>query len=75
MGLGHRVFIGTIEQAADDFARWFESGAADGFIIHLPSVEDNFAPIAEELIPLLRKRGLVRPGYEKGSLRTRFGLE
>lgn len=75
LGFGHRVFIGTPEQAADDLALWFESGAADGFIIHVSSVQDDFPIITDELMPLLRKRGIIRDGYPKGNLRHRFGLE
>lgn len=75
LGVGHRLLTGTPESVADDLGAWFESGAADGFTVHLNSARDELPPIVDHLMPLLRKRGTVRPGYEPGSLRKRFGLE
>lgn len=75
LGIGHRLLLGTPESVADDLQLWHESGAADGFIVHLNTVAGDLPLLAQELMPLLRKRGVVRPGYGSGNLRKRFGLE
>lgn len=75
LGFGHRLLVGTPESVADDLQSWFDSGAADGFTVHLNSAPEELPPIVEHLMPLLRKRGLTRPGYGPEPLRQRFGLE
>ncbi|TIV93780.1 MAG: LLM class flavin-dependent oxidoreductase, partial [Mesorhizobium sp.] len=53
---------------------WFDNGAADGFNIMPPYLQGGFDLFAEEVVPILRRRGLFRPDYEGATLRNHFGL-
>jgi FMN-dependent oxidoreductase (nitrilotriacetate monooxygenase family) len=73
-GWGARVF-GTPEQIADEIEDWFSSRACDGFVLSdsgLPNQLDHFV---EQVVPLLRKRGLFRHEYTGPTLRDHLGLE
>lgn len=74
-GIGHRVLVGSPEKVADDLAHWRDIGAADGFVLHPHAGGDDLPLLGQELMPVLRRRGIVRPGYDKASLRQRFGLD
>lgn len=69
-----REFVGTGVQVADAIQRWFENGAADGFILFesLPRQLDAFV---SEVVPLLQERGLFRREYEHATLRGNLGLD
>ena len=66
-------FVGTPEKVADAIQRWFEQGAADGFIFGqvLPGDLKDFV---ELVVPLLQERGLYRRDYEAQTLRGNLGL-
>lgn len=66
-------FVGTPERIADLIQRWYEEGAADGFIIHsaLPSGLNDFV---ERVVPILQERGIYRTEYESDTLRGNLGL-
>ena len=68
-GSGHAGFVGTPEQLADRIEDWFQAGAIDGFNLQPDSLIDGLAVIADELIPILRRRGLYRHEYETDTLR------
>ncbi|MCB8878053.1 LLM class flavin-dependent oxidoreductase [Acidisoma silvae] len=72
---GHRVICGTAEMIADDLQIWFDSGAADGFIIqstHYPAPMDVFL---SSVVPILVQRGLFRAEYKGTTLRDHLRLE
>jgi hypothetical protein len=55
-------------------AEEFTGGAADGFNLIppvLPAMLDSFA---DQVVPILPKRGLLRIAYEGATLRERYGL-
>jgi len=68
-----REFVGTGVQVADAIQRWFDGGAADGFILFesLPNQLDAFVA---EVVPVLQERGLFRREYEYSTLRGNLGL-
>jgi FMN-dependent oxidoreductase (nitrilotriacetate monooxygenase family) len=68
-GSGHAGFVGTPEQLADHIEDWFHSGAIDGFNLQPDVLVDGLEVIADELVPILRKRGLYRQEYETDTLR------
>lgn len=73
-GRGHFSPVGTPEQIADVIEHWFRSGAADGFNLMpqlLPAQLDIFV---DEVLPLLRQRGVFRTEYEGRTLREHYGL-
>ncbi|MBS7544266.1 LLM class flavin-dependent oxidoreductase [Ancylobacter oerskovii] len=73
-GRGHFVLAGTPERIADEIQLWFENGAADGFNIMPPWLTGGFDAFAQEVVPLLRKRGLFRTEYSGTTLRDHYGL-
>jgi N-acetyl-S-(2-succino)cysteine monooxygenase len=73
-GRGHRTFVGTPEQLADDLERWFREGAADGFNFMPPSIPTQMEVFVDQVVPILQKRGLFRREYAGTTLRENLGL-
>ncbi|MEU6451707.1 LLM class flavin-dependent oxidoreductase [Streptomyces sp. NPDC048594] len=71
---GHRVVAGTPEQVADQIQEWFEQGAADGFNVMPPWLSGGFDLFADQVVPILRARGLFRTAYDAATLRGHYGL-
>ncbi|WP_437884349.1 LLM class flavin-dependent oxidoreductase [Pseudomonas sp. LRF_L74] len=74
-GGGHRIVVGTPEQVADDIEHWFRNGAADGFNLMPDVLAEGARTFVDEVVPLLRKRGLFRTHYQGHTLREHLGLE
>jgi FMN-dependent oxidoreductase (nitrilotriacetate monooxygenase family) len=66
-------FAGTAETVANSIQEWFESRALDGLNVHV-SVPSQFARFTDEVLPILRERGVVRSDYEASTLRGNLGL-
>jgi FMN-dependent oxidoreductase (nitrilotriacetate monooxygenase family) len=73
-GRGHRTFTGTPEQLADDIQQWFEQRASDGFNLQPGRLPRDLEIFVDEVVPILRKRGLFRHEYEGSTLREHYGL-
>lgn len=71
---GHHVVVGTPEQVADEITTWFQRGAADGFNIMPPWLHGGFDVFVEQVLPILRSRGLFREEYAGSTLREHYGL-
>jgi hypothetical protein len=82
-GLG-AIAIGTAEEVADEFERWVNEADVDGFNIAYALKPGTFVDVIDELLPVLRQRGLFWEDYavpggtyrenlyaEKGSARPR----
>lgn len=65
---------GTPEQIADEIEAWFASPAADGFVLQGSGLPGQFEDFVEQVVPLLRKRGLFRHEYGGTTLRDHLGL-
>jgi hypothetical protein len=52
----------------------FASGAADGFNIMPPLLPSGLEEFVDEVVPILRRRGLFRTGYSGRTLREHYGL-
>ena len=61
-------------QIADLIEQWFRSGAADGFNVMPPAFPDGFEVFLDEVLPILRQRGLFRSEYAGSTLRDHYGL-
>jgi alkanesulfonate monooxygenase SsuD/methylene tetrahydromethanopterin reductase-like flavin-dependent oxidoreductase (luciferase family) len=66
-------FVGSPQTVADEIARWFVGHAADGFILHV-TVPSEFQRFTDEVLPILRERGLARSSYDEDTLRGHLGL-
>ncbi|MET4261505.1 alkanesulfonate monooxygenase SsuD/methylene tetrahydromethanopterin reductase-like flavin-dependent oxidoreductase (luciferase family) [Bradyrhizobium sp. S3.12.5] len=71
---GHWAIAGPPEKIADRIQSWFENGAADGFNVMPPWLPGGFDIFAEQVVPILRKRGLFRHDYTGTTLRDHYGL-
>ena len=71
---GHRVVTGTPDQVADTIQEWAENGAADGFNVMPPWLPGGIEVFIEEVVPILRRRGLFRTEYTRTTLRDHLGL-
>jgi FMN-dependent oxidoreductase (nitrilotriacetate monooxygenase family) len=66
-------FCGTAEDVADGLQQWFDSHAADGFIIQ-GGTPDTFPRFVDQVVPVLQARGLFRREYPGHTLRESLGL-
>jgi FMN-dependent oxidoreductase (nitrilotriacetate monooxygenase family) len=73
-GRGHQVVAGTPEQIADHIELWFTGGAADGFNVMPPLLPTGLEEFVDQVVPLLRARGLFRAEYTGTTLREHYGL-
>jgi FMN-dependent oxidoreductase (nitrilotriacetate monooxygenase family) len=73
-GRGHLTFTGTPEQVADTIEQWFTNGAADGFNIMPAVLPSGLETFVEQVVPILRLRGLFRTEYTGRTLRDHYGL-
>ncbi|HWI22203.1 MAG TPA: LLM class flavin-dependent oxidoreductase [Baekduia sp.] len=73
-GRGHRTVVGTPEQIADNLQSWFENGAADGFNVMGSALPRDLEDFIEQVVPILRARGLFRSEYTGRTLRDHYGL-
>jgi FMN-dependent oxidoreductase (nitrilotriacetate monooxygenase family) len=66
-------FVGSAETVANTMQQWFEARALDGFNITVghPRV---FRRLVDEVLPILRERGVLRTEYESETLRGNLGL-
>ena len=67
-------FIGTATQVADKMQAWFEARAADGFMLNDSVLPDGFNDFVDQVLPILKERGLFRAEYEADTLRGNLGL-
>ena len=70
----HRVLVGTPEQVADSIEHWFRSGHVDGFNVVPDVIASGLEPFVDEVVPLLRRRGIFRSAYQGSTLRDHYGL-
>ncbi|WP_158537354.1 LLM class flavin-dependent oxidoreductase [Humitalea rosea] len=73
-GPGPLPVLGTPEAIAGTLCEWFDSGAADGFIIHLPDTADAIEAFAAGVIPVLQRHGAWQPSPLGATLRDMLGL-
>jgi FMN-dependent oxidoreductase (nitrilotriacetate monooxygenase family) len=71
---GHWTIWGTPVQIADRLEEWFVNDAADGFNLMPPYLPSGLNDFVEEVLPILRERGLFRTEYEGSTLRENLGL-
>jgi FMN-dependent oxidoreductase (nitrilotriacetate monooxygenase family) len=71
---GHLTVAGTPVQVADLMQQWHTHRAADGFNVMPPLFPDQFDAFVDEVVPILRQRGLFRPRYPGSTLREYYGL-
>jgi alkanesulfonate monooxygenase SsuD/methylene tetrahydromethanopterin reductase-like flavin-dependent oxidoreductase (luciferase family) len=68
------IVVGSAEEIADHFERWFRARAVDGFTVQSAFLHQQFEAFTELVIPELQQRGLFRNGYTERTLRGHIGL-
>ncbi|MGY1602488.1 LLM class flavin-dependent oxidoreductase [Geodermatophilus sp. SYSU D00815] len=66
-------FVGSPRTVADEIQRWFEAGGLDGVNVTVNAPRE-FARFTDQVLPILRERGVVRSEYESTTLRGNLGL-
>lgn len=66
-------FVGAPRTVADEIQRWFEAGGFDGINLSV-TVPSEFARFTDQVLPILRERGVVRGEYAATTLRGNLGL-
>lgn len=71
---GHRLVVGAPERIADTLEEWFRAGAGDGFNIMPDMFPSGCEIFVDEVVPILRRRGVFRSEYSGSTLRHHLGL-
>ncbi|WP_437883992.1 NtaA/DmoA family FMN-dependent monooxygenase [Pseudomonas sp. LRF_L74] len=71
---GHGRIVGSPERVAEHIENWFRQGASDGFIVMPGQGLEGARLFAEQVVPLLQRRGLFRSDYQHQTLRGHLGL-
>jgi alkanesulfonate monooxygenase SsuD/methylene tetrahydromethanopterin reductase-like flavin-dependent oxidoreductase (luciferase family) len=66
-------FVGSPAELAALVDAWFGDGALDGFVFRPARLPGDVTLLVDDVMPILRRRGLVRSGTPGGTLRDRFG--
>ena len=66
-------FVGSPLTVANEIERWFLGGGFDGINVSV-NAPSEFARFTEQVVPILRERGVVRSEYEATTLRGNLGL-
>ena len=66
-----QFLTGSAEQVADVLENWFEAGI-DGFNLVYAVTPGSFVDFIEGVVPILRRRGLVRKEPTPGTLREKI---
>lgn len=67
----NKAFPATPERTADLIERWVEAGI-DGFNLIPEITPDWYTIFVDEVVPVLRKRGLIQTDYSEGTLREKL---
>ncbi|MCO8273218.1 LLM class flavin-dependent oxidoreductase [Actinoplanes sp. TRM 88003] len=70
----HNAFVGTPGQIADEWTRYHDSHAVDGFNILPQELPGTIEDIVDKLVPELQERGLYRTAYTGTTLREHLEL-
>lgn len=73
-GWGAQI-VGSAERVADEIEEWFHTQACDGFVLGDSGVPGQLDVFVDQVVPLLRKRGLFRHEYGGRTLRDHLGLD
>jgi FMN-dependent oxidoreductase (nitrilotriacetate monooxygenase family) len=66
-------FVGSPETVANVLQRWLDERALDGCNIHIGHPA-QFRRFTQDVLPILRERGLLRTEYESDTLRGNLGI-
>jgi FMN-dependent oxidoreductase (nitrilotriacetate monooxygenase family) len=62
---GSVSLVGSPDTVAGQMQEAIEESGADGFLVGLPVTRKNLTEVCDGLAPVLRRRGLIRDGYDR----------
>lgn len=68
------AFVGTPVSIANEFEKWLNQEACDGFTITFPFLPQGLDDVVQKLVPELQRRGIFREDYTGTTLREHLGL-
>jgi len=71
---GHLRIMGSGKSVADQVQEWYETEAADGFVIRMAYAPESLTDFNTLVLPELQKRGLFRTEYTGKTFRENLGL-
>lgn len=74
MAAGAGMVAGTAQTIADELELWFDTKAADGFLVAFPYLPGPLTGFVDEVIPELQRRGRYRTAYPGTMLRENLDL-
>lgn len=69
------LVVGSPEQVADTMQAWIEGGGCHGFTVVLNDYQHDLEIFVNQVVPILRQRGLRNEDYLGTTLRDHFGLD
>ncbi|MDN4640032.1 NtaA/DmoA family FMN-dependent monooxygenase [Agreia sp. PsM10] len=70
----HPTVVGPGALVADHMQEWFEAEAADGFWVIPDLAEAGIDDFVDNVVPILRQRGIYPDGYSGETLRDHLGV-
>ncbi|KQU52351.1 hypothetical protein ASG84_25205 [Rhodococcus sp. Leaf278] len=70
----HPTVVGPGSRIADHLQEWFEAEAADRFWIIPDLAEAGIDDFVDDVVPILRQRGIYPDGYTGKTLREHLGV-
>ncbi|WP_067726960.1 LLM class flavin-dependent oxidoreductase [Oceanobacillus damuensis] len=67
-------FFGSYEQVAEQMMEWIDHGAADGFVLNMQVLGNDYTNFINHVIPILEEKGYYNRNYESDTLRGNLGL-
>ena len=67
-------FFGTYEQVANQIIKWVDHDAADGFMLNMHVLGNQYDDFLEHVVPILEREGYYNRNYESNTLRGNLGL-
>jgi alkanesulfonate monooxygenase SsuD/methylene tetrahydromethanopterin reductase-like flavin-dependent oxidoreductase (luciferase family) len=68
-------FVGTSTGLVDRMASWVRAGGCDGFNLVLPVISEDMNVLVNDVVPKLRRAGLLRTAYSGSTMREHLGLK
>ena len=74
-GMTHLRIAGTAAEIADLMQEWVQDEACDGFLLSPLIYPSGLEEFVDQVLPILRERGLFRTDYEGATMRENLGLQ
>jgi len=70
--IANTFIVGSVEQIADELARWQTEADIDGINLTYTTTPGSFEDFVDGVVPILQERGLAQREYAPGTLREKL---